>query len=292
MHMCTHTHTHTHTHKHTHTHTHKHTHTHTHTHTVAYIRTCYVVLMFLLHLLIFSKSSISHAGKYFFFNQTAFNFKLSVRNTYDTLIFSTILYIDKDIVKNTSKFSVFHSGPLNNPVIYDFSRILYATFYNDFVINADLAQLRHKFVDFNSTVIQSNDISNITECFDGSRRLVMVRVEVYAVRATGSFRFSLSARAWQRAIDGKVSIQISTILASGIVDSGKCKQYHHSYLLTKYTNKKCTYSVCYSYISHNQFISMQTPVKILFSLDTILVIYTFQCLYSHTCNQLIQERTT
>ena len=75
-----------------------HTRTHTHTHTHTHINLMLCLLSFV-------------SGNDLFFNQTSFNFKLSVNDIFDTPIFSAILYIDKNLMTTESTFQVFLYGP-------------------------------------------------------------------------------------------------------------------------------------------------------------------------------------
>ena len=162
------------------------------------------------------------SGKYIFFNQTSFNFKSTVNDTFDTPIISLILYIDKTIMTNESLFGVTLFGP-NIDLGSTF-------FYYPFHFSNDLGRIRLKIenVDSYTTRFLSQSLTfndaNSTECVAGTRTLVMVRVEVYAVSIIGSFGLSIHGFKFRSAL----LFYGSAVTASGTVDSG---EYIHATLV-------------------------------------------------------------
>ena len=186
-----------------------HTRTHACTHTHAHI----IIVNLMLCLLSFV------SGNDFFFNQTSFNFKSSVNDIFDTPILSAILYIDKNMTTE-SPFQVFLYGP------YAFIHSDSTTFWYPltFLLSNDFSRIRLKIENADSDITsiwfqsQTFNGTNRSECVAGSRTLLMVGVEVYAVSITGLFSVSLYAARFRSPFSYRLS---ASVIASGTVDSGE-----------------------------------------------------------------------
>ena len=158
------------------------------------------------------------SGNNLFFNQTSFNFKLTVNDTFDTPIFSTILYIDKNLMTSESSFEVALTGPMIN------SDMLF--FYYPFGRFSKFSGFRLKIenVDSSTTSVlylsQTFTDTNSSECVAGSRTLVMVQVEVYAVSMIGSF-IGVSIKACKLASWPSPLFYESSATTSGTVETGE-----------------------------------------------------------------------
>ena len=145
---------------------------------------------------------------------------MSVNNIFDTPIFSAILYVDKSLMINKSSFKVILKGP------YIHSDNAGSMYYYSFLFDDEFRGIRLKIenVDSNTTgsffQSQTFNDTNSTECVAGSRTLVMVRVNVYAVSITGSFGLSLRATKLRSPVQSSAN-------ASGTVDSGECSYMQH-----------------------------------------------------------------
>ena len=117
-----------------------------------------------------------------FFNQTQFDFKLTVHETSDTPILSAVLYIDKNIA-NKTEFGLDMWG------LFFLSENFY--YWSGLSFHARLRVQAGKFNGSGSLIF--NVSSDIPECSAGMRTFVMVPVKFYALSLVGSFIYSCSS---------------------------------------------------------------------------------------------------
>ena len=142
-----------------------------------------------------------------FFNQSLVNFRLTVHESSDTPILSAVLYIEKNIVNNTS-FELYITEP--------FFRSKSVSYWNHFN-PPRLRLLANKFNGYKRLVF--NVSSDIPECSTGTRTFVMVPVKVYALSLVGLFRFTVYAGIHVR--NSYKTHHKRYVSAEGTVDSGK-----------------------------------------------------------------------